>query len=87
MEKGEKMKTDLKKGDIFTYKSVNFFVIGKYIGVDGENLKNEVIYDSDTRPRFKFRAGQVVYLPKKDGRVIKIKKDELPLYLVMQNDL
>jgi hypothetical protein len=64
------------------YKSVNFFVIGKYIGVDGENLKSEVIYDSDTRSRFKFRVGQVVYYPKK-SRVTEIKKDELPLYLVM----
>jgi hypothetical protein len=81
------MKINLKKGDIFMYKSVNFFVIGKYIGVDGENLKIEVIYDSDTRSRFKFRVGQVVYYPKKDARVTKIKKDELPLYLVMQDDL
>jgi hypothetical protein len=88
MEKGEKMKIRLKKENIFIYKSVNFFVIiGKYIGVDGENLKIEVIYDSDTRSRLKFREGQVVYLPKKDARVTKIKKDELPLYLVMQDDL
>jgi co-chaperonin GroES (HSP10) len=86
MEKGEKMKINLKKGDIFMYKSVNFFVIGKYIGVEDESLISEVIYDSDTRSRLKFRVGQVVYHSKK-SRVTKIKKDELPLYLVMQNDL
>jgi len=74
MEKGEKMKINLKN------------VIGRYIGVDGESLISEVIYDSDTRSRLKFRVGQVVYHSKK-SRVTKIKKDELPLYLVMQNDL
>jgi hypothetical protein len=83
MEKGEKMKINLKKGDIFMYKGVDYFVIGKYIEDAGEYLISEVIYDSDTKPHLKFRVGQVVYLPKKDARVTKIKKDELPLYLAM----
>jgi hypothetical protein len=85
-KKVKKNENQIKKGDIFMYKNVNFFIIGKYIGVDDENLISEVIYDSDTRPDFKLRVGEVVYFSKK-SRVTKIKKDELPLYLVMQDDL
>jgi hypothetical protein len=81
-KKVKKNENQIKKGDIFMYKNVNFFIIGKYIGVDGENLKSEVIYDSNTRSHLKFRVGQVVHHSKK-SRVTKIKKDELPLYLVM----